>query len=310
MSRYKTLRYITKYISLSTLRKILEFFKHYLGELFRRTEENHLFLSAAGIAYSLILSIIPMVLLAFSVLGNIIDVATIEEHVNSAIESIIPYHESADYLKRFILSRIPEVVAYKTIAGYIGSLGLLFTSTWLFSSMRTTLNKIFKVTEKKSPLIGLIRDFGMVILVLFFILISTYILPTINFIFSLTDTIEFLEPIKPSIFLDSILSWLSVVIMFITFFLFYLIIPYENFNYKVPLVSAFWATFLWELARSLFGYYVVNFLALNNLYGAFLFISVVMFWIFYASIVFLIAAEIGQLYNERRNKKITNRIEK
>ncbi|MCK5086490.1 MAG: YihY/virulence factor BrkB family protein [Melioribacteraceae bacterium] len=305
MSRFKIYRFITKYISLSTLRKVLEFFKHYFGGLFYRTEENHLFLSAAGIAYSLILSMIPMVLLAFSVLGNIIDVVTIEEHVNTAIENIIPYHDSADYFKRFILSRIPEVVAYKTIAGYLGSFGLLFTSTWLFSSMRTILNKIFKVTEKKSPFIGMIRDFGMVILVLFFILISTYILPTINFIFSLTDKIAFLEPIKPSIFLDNILSWLSVVIMFITFFLFYLLIPYEKLNYRVPLVSAFWATLLWELARSLFGYYVVNFLALNNLYGAFLFISVVMFWIFYASIVFLIAAEIGQLYRERRYEKMT-----
>jgi membrane protein len=57
---------------------------------------------------------------------------------------------------------------------------------------------------------------------------------------------------------------------------------------------------LWEVARSIFGYYVTNFLVLNKVYGAFVLIIVVMFWIFYSSILFIIGAEIGQLFRERR----------
>jgi membrane protein len=64
-------------------------------------------------------------------------------------------------------------------------------------------------------------------------------------------------------------------------------------------VGALWATVLWELARIVFGYYVQAFLQSNKFYEAFLLIIVLLFWLFYASILFVIGAEIAQLYRER-----------
>jgi membrane protein len=292
-----------RYLSKERVNLFFAFFSHYIGGTFRRLEKNHLFLSAAGIAYSIILSVIPLVLIIFSVLGNIIDVATIEEQVNSVINGLIPYHASADYMKHFILSRIPEVVKYKSLAGGLGLLGLFFTSTWLFSSMRTILNKIFKVDETKGALIGLIRDFGMVILILVFVLLSTYILPTISYFIAISKKMQILAPSPEGTVLNLLVPYISLLLMFTMFYLFYSFIPYVKMGYKVPLAAAFWATVLWEAARWLFEYYVTSFLALNKLYGTFLFFAVVMFWIFYASIVFLVGAEIGQLYRERRDAR-------
>jgi membrane protein len=100
--------------------------------------------------------------------------------------------------------------------------------------------------------------------------------------------------------LEILLSFGSIVVIFWLFFGFYYLIPYEKLGKRVPLVSAFWATLLWELARFLFGYYVRNFLMTNKIYGAFILIVVVVFWIFYSSIVFVVGAEIGQLYRERK----------
>ncbi len=301
--QFKVFRKVGKFCSIDRFRRILSFLNHYVGGTFRRMEKNHLFLSAAGIAYSIILSVIPLVLIIFSVLGNIIDVATIEEQVNTAIDGLIPYHASADYMKNFILTRIPEVVKYKSLAGGVGLIGLFVTSTWLFSSMRTVLNKIFKVEETKGALIGMLRDFGMVLLILVFILLSTYLLPTINFFVSLTEKIDILEPFGLGAVVNFLIPYVSLLLMFLMFYLFYTFIPYVRMNYKVPIASALWATILWEAVRMLFEYYVTSFLALNKLYGTFLFFAVVMFWIFYASIVFLVAAEIGQLYRERRDAR-------
>jgi uncharacterized BrkB/YihY/UPF0761 family membrane protein len=64
-----------------------------------------------------------------------------------------------------------------------------------------------------------------------------------------------------------------------------------------------WATILWEVARLVFGYYVQTFLQSNKFYEAFLLILVLLFWLFYASILFIIGAEIAQLYRERLEKK-------
>ncbi len=301
--KFKIIRFISKYISRDQIRKIASFLSHYLGGTVHRMDKNHLFLSAAGIAYSIIISAIPLVLLIFSVLGAFVDIVTIEEQVNTAIDGLIPYHASADYMKHFILSRIPEVVKYKSLAGGLGLLGLLFTSTWIFSSMRTILNKIFKAEETKGAIVALFRDFGMVILILIFILLSTYLLPTLSYFITLSKKMQILSQAPEGTFINIILPYLSLLLVFVMFYLFYTFIPYLKMGYKVPLAAALWATILWEAARSLFEYYITHFSAVSELYGTFLFFAVVMFWIFYASVVFLVGAEIGQLYRERRDAR-------
>jgi membrane protein len=263
-------------------------------------DEHHVFLSAAAIAFSLVLSMIPMVLMMFAVLGNIIDPVNVEDQVNKLIDTLIPYPQFAEYTKQFIVSRIPEVIEFKTLAGYLGAFGLLFTSTWLFSTMRTVLNKTFGVSEEKSAWIGLLRDFGMVLLLIVFILLATFILPITNIVLNAADEIEVLKTFQISGLADTLFSIISTLIIFLLFLVFYYLIPYEKLGKKVPIVSAFWATVLWEVARSIFGYYVRNFLVLNKVYGAFVLVIVVMFWIFYSSILFIIGAEIGQLYRERK----------
>ena len=50
------------------VKEMLKFLKHYFFGLFKRIDENNLFLAAAGISYSLFLGIIPFILLVFSIL--------------------------------------------------------------------------------------------------------------------------------------------------------------------------------------------------------------------------------------------------
>jgi membrane protein len=303
MIKFKIFRILGNYISLSFLKKIIHFINHYFIGVFRRFN-HHLFLEAAGLAYSLLLSIIPMTLILFALLGNWIDTPTIEEQVNRLIDTILPYPRSAEYVKQFIITKIPEVIQYKTLVAYLGGFGLFFTSSWLFSSMRTVLNKIFGVSEQKSEFIGILRDFGMVILFVIFILLSTFILPSLNFIVQAADQIDFLASFQLSGFMDFLLSAVSVIIIFLLFYTFYFLIPYEKLGKLVPAVAALWATILWEVARSLFGYYVFNFLTVNKVYGAFILTVVILFWIFYSAILFILGAEIGQLFRERRIMKL------
>ncbi len=64
-------------------------------------------------------------------------------------------------------------------------------------------------------------------------------------------------------------------------------------------VSALMATIFWEIARQIFGYYLAHAAALDRVYGAYLFLVAVVLWIYYSSLMFILGAEIGQLYRER-----------
>lgn len=302
--------FLLKYFNKRTTKNILEFIKHYFFGLWNRIDEHHLFLAGGGIAFSLLLSVAPFVMLSLSVLGSLVDPGVIEEKIIFAIDTIIPYPEYADYAKQIISSKLPAVIEYKGFAAYFGIIGLLFTSTWIFSSLRTVLNNVFKVKAKESALLGLIKDFKMVLLVVLIIFVSTFAIPLFNFIVYITNEVPLLSYLKISYFLNSVVSYAASGLLFLMFYLLYLLIPHEKLGSKIALVSAFWATFLWDIARRIFGYYVANFLSGNQFYGAFVLVMVVLFWIFYSSCLFIIGAEIGELYRERKLQKLKRENEK
>jgi len=293
-------KFLLKYFNAKTTKNILDFIKHYFIGLWNRIDQHHLFLSGGGIAFSLLLSIVPFIMLSLSILGALIEPGVIEEKIIFSIDTVIPYPEYANYAKQIISSKLPSVIEYKGFAAYFGIIGLLFTSTWIFSSLRTVLNSIFNIKVKESALKGLIKDFEMVLLLVLMIFLSTFAIPLFNFVVYLTNEVPVLGYLKISYVFNSIISYSATGLLFLMFYLFYKLIPYEKLEPKVALISALWATILWDIARKIFGYYVANFLSGNQFYGAFVLVMVVLFWIFYSSCLFIVGAEIGQLYRERK----------
>lgn len=304
MLRFKILKRIASVISISTYRKMIDFIRYYILGLFKRMDENNLFFAASGISFSLFLGMIPFILFIFSILGNIFDQSVIETQINNMIDQAIPYSSYATYVKRVIVSRLPEVIEYKTLAGLIGAIGLLFTSSWIFSSIRTILNQIYHVKILKGYLYGLLRDILMVILLVFLISLTTFMYPAIKLFYELTKDYQSVQQFTSSPLWNISLYAFSLGLMFGMFFLLYYLIPYEQLGKKVALISAFWATLLWEAARNIFKYYLDNLLSGNPLYGAFVLILAILLWVFYSACLFIVGAEIGQLFRERQFEKL------
>lgn len=281
-----------------------EFLKYYLKGLLQKSDEHHLFLSGAGIAFSLLLSFIPFILVVFSLFDTLIRQDIIELFVNRWVDILIPYSEYSDFIKRALMNRMPDVIAYRALAGWFGIIGFIFSASTLFSGMRTILNKIFVSVHGRSAVFGLLRDMGMVVILLFFILLSTFAIPLYDVITESLGKLTVLQYYNVEGIFAFLVKVLSFGFIFIMFFLIYTIIPYEKLGGKAAALGAMWATFLWEISRNIFSYYAKNFISTNKLYGAFGLIVVVLLWVYCISMIFLIGAEIGQLYREKKLKLI------
>ncbi|MCU7493569.1 MAG: YihY/virulence factor BrkB family protein [Ignavibacteria bacterium] len=299
LERFKTLQKLRALPGLQKNHSFRKFVSHYFWGLYYRIDEHHVFLYSSGLAFSLFLCIVPFVLIIFSILGNILAVTSVEGQINTFIYTVIPYAEYAEYAKDVIFSRIKEVIEYKTMAGYIGGFGLFFAASGLFSSMRTILNKIFPGRDDKSAIIGKLRDFGMVLIVIVLVLFSTIILPAIDILKDYTHKFAVLRFLEMNAIQHMMISTVSFLAIYLTFYVFYSLIPYAKLGRRVPALSALWAAILWEVAKRLFGYYINHFATLNKIYGTYALLVVLAFWIYYSSITFLLGAEIGQLYRER-----------
>ena len=285
------------------LRRAGEFFRHYAGGLYHRVDEHHIFLLASGLAFSLFICIIPMVLVVFAVLGTILEKPSIAQEIDYFIKTVIPYADYAAYIKDLVFLRVEEFTFYKNVVGLLGAVGLFVAASSLFSSMRTILDLVYRVEAAKSVLIGKLWDLVLVILVLLYFLLSTTVLPGWHITKRFAHSVDFLGALQFGFVEDLLLGTASFVFIFLSFFLVYSLVQLRNLPRKALLISALSAAVLWKLAEQLFGFYITHFVTLKRVYGAYTLLVVVAFWIYYTSLVFILGAEIGQLYRERKQKK-------
>jgi len=279
--------------------RIKSFLSHYFGGLYHRVGDHHVFLFASGISFSVFLCVMPFILIIFAIVGRVVDSRELQDSVNHYILGIVPYEEYAAHVIQFVSLRIGEFIAFRGVAGLVGSLGLVFAASSLFSSMRTALNKSFRITDSSHALLRKLKDLGMTLVVVLFVLLSVFVLPGLEALQNLTinpgapaaDALQFLQHTAVLI--------ITLAIAFGVFLALYRYTPSRMIPWRTAVISALCATLLWELAKQLFGFYISHFVTLQRVYGAYIFIVVVALWLYYSSLVLLIGAEIGQLYRER-----------
>lgn len=292
----------------SLFTKVAGFFKHYIIGLFNRLDDHHVFLLAGGLAFSLFVCIIPFILIIFSLLGNFLDSGDIQFQIDTLIDTIIPYSQYSSYAKEIIFSRINEVIEYKTVAGVVGITGLLFAASGLFSSMRTILNNVFAVDTDVHFIIAKLWDFALVLMVIILFFAATITMPLMDVLRQSANKWKILSFMQSGIFEYFLFSSLSLLLIFIIFTVLYITVPIKKLSRRATIISALWAAVLWEGAKQIFGYYIYNFSSFGKIYGTYALVVVLAFWIYYSSVVFIIGAEIGRLYNERRYKLSTKPI--
>ena len=276
--------------------------KHYVMGLLERADQHHVFLNASGLAFSLLICIMPLVLIIFSLLGEFLARPSIADQINAFIDRAIPYGEYAAYIKDLIVTRVQEFATYKREAGVVGFVGLTFAATGLFSGMRTVLNTVFKVNHSESILIAKLRDLVLVLVVMLFVSLATTLLPALEALGGMIESIPWAakahEWFGGGLSGDSV----SLAVVFVMFLFVYYAVPQSRPPKAAVIVGAFSAAALWFIAKEAFGFYLAHVVTLKKVYGAYSLLVVVAFWIYYSAIVFIIGAEIGQLWEERRYK--------
>ncbi len=303
---YTARRFLVRLMRALDPRTIFKTVAYYAVGVYERIDRHHLFLQASGLAFALIITIIPLVLIIFSLLGSFLDQPSIATQIEAFIDRMIPYGDYADYIKDLVITRVNEFTEFRTSAGFIGLFGVLFAATTLFSSLRTVLNTVYRIHSTESILLGKLRDLSLILLVIVFVLMATTILPGIHVLTELADHIPFMAELQRSFLTETMVKSTSLLLIFFSFFIVYLAVPHRRQPRRVILVSTIAAAILWYVAKEAFGFYIVHFITLRKIYGAYSLLIVVAFWIYYTAIVFIVGGEIGQLYGERRKQRLAD----
>jgi YihY family inner membrane protein len=146
-------------------------------EVLEKFDQDHGFFLSAGITFNLLICLIPLSLLLLALLGTYLySYREVLDHIRHYLENIVPS------LDPRIMKNILKIIRHRKIVGILGIGGLIWTSTWVFSSLRTALNMIFQIKKGRGILRGKAIDLMMIFLAGLALLMSMIFTSGITFI--------------------------------------------------------------------------------------------------------------------------------
>jgi len=293
--RKKVLDLLRHFLSLYWVRDVFM----YLVRIIERMEGNHIFLSAAGLSFNALLCFIPLVLLVFYALGLYLGTEEALATVERSIQDLDLFPYQREQLQVMVLNLIREFLQGSQLAGIIGGIGLLWTSSALFAALRTVLNKIFHARDTLNIFASKLRDFAMLSVVGVALIVVTVFMYTISLIKGIGHNVFGME-LDSWIFNDAVNAASPFVLSFILFLLVFSIVPDKRQKARVVFLASIIAAILWGAAKVVFSYYLQNLWKIGAVYGPYAIIVATAIWVYYSSVTLLFAAEVGQMYEERK----------
>jgi membrane protein len=273
------------------LKKIFKNFSLLWQTLKKFNDDNGFFLSS-GIAFNILLNLIPFILLLSALLGTYLyNDQEVLDYIHAYLRDVAPA------LDPKITSNLMDVIQNRQIVGILGFVGLLWFSTWVFSSLRIAFNIVFRIENSRRMLRGIAVDLLMILLVGILLLVSMILSSVVSFLPGYQGRI--------SVALGPTIQWILKYLLpfFLTvcmFFLIYQIIPNKRVHFQSALQAAFFTGLLWELAKHLFTWYVVHLAKYSIFYGSLSTLVIFILWVYYSSMILLVGAELAYFLEEDR----------
>ncbi|MDT3738299.1 MAG: YihY/virulence factor BrkB family protein [Candidatus Kapabacteria bacterium] len=277
-------------------------FYHNVMTINDRFDKHHTFMLASGIAFNLIIYVIPLFLLVIYIMKVVFDLDSLKLSIGELLADFLPPTSSNAEFVQTIMTEVNLITEHAAFFGWIGAAGLLWISSFFISSIRTSLNTIFEVEVNRFFMVYWLKDIFLTIIISVLILLYSYANPIINFF---VDLVSAYSPAVFEGFLSSvILTSSSILTSFILFLFIFRIVPNSKLPRYVVLLSTGMCVVAIELARYLFAWYISSVSNYGKFYGTYAVIMALAVWIYYSSLIILLSAEISKFIYDKKNVKI------
>ena len=250
-----------------------------LSYFVKRCQEDKITVSAGHLAYVSLLSLVPFIMVFFTILSAFPAFASVRQVLEDFIfNNFVP--TSGDVVQRYVT----EFVGNASEMGAIGIISLLVVALLLISNIDKTLNVIWR-TRKTRPAVFTFAIYWMIItlgpiLIGASVVVSTYLLGFAAVAEEYTAGLG-----------TFLLKWVPSLLALIAFLIIFMLVPNTRVKFKHALAGAILSTFLFELSKKGFALYVKNFPSYELIYGALAVIPILFVWVYLSWIVVLIGAE-------------------
>jgi membrane protein len=254
-------------------------------------QRDHVSDQAAALTYYGIFSLFPLLLLFLSLAGLTLQYSEeMQQQILKVVVGLLPQGQDE------MVDIITGVVQAKGVAAGIGILALLWGALGWFQVIDSNINRIWGVEKPRSFLKGKLLAVGMVAAVGGIAMLSWMATAAVGVLAAYTNVIPGSEGIW-----QTVISLLSVFTIAIAFHLLYRYTPQREIAFGDVWPAALLTAIAWEVVRRTFAFYLTQTNMISG-YGPIGAVMALLFWIFVASTILLVGAELTYaIAKERRH---------
>ena len=287
---------------MNKLNKVFDLFK----QTFQEWQEDKASLLAASLAYYTIFSLAPLLILAITVAGVILNRSAVEAQILIQAQNLIGKN-GADFIKT-LMENVSINLDKGIIASIIGLVALIFGAINIFRVLRNTLNTIWdvKVEEQngfwksiKSVLLENALSFAMVMGVGLILMVSFVLNTGLSALNGALSNAYFIPE-----FVISILNFaVTLAIITIVLALLFKFLPETEVAWSDVLLGCLVTSVLFLLGNFAISFYLGS-SSIGVTFGAAGSLAVVLIWIYYSAQIIFFGAEFTQVYANKYGSKI------
>ncbi|OGQ04226.1 MAG: hypothetical protein A3F82_07810 [Deltaproteobacteria bacterium RIFCSPLOWO2_12_FULL_44_12] len=262
--------------------------------VFKNFLKHDCFYLASHISFCALLSLIPLILIAISIVGFLLGSSQeVYQQLLSAIASLLPRG------KELLTSNLNQVVGQHHSMGILGVVILTFIATLLFGAIERALDVIFEAEKSRNFFHSRLLAIVLIgVISLFFFLptaadLLTRALTRFGFHFPLGEILRG----KPFYFLFSTFAFVFIIV----------VIPHHRVRLRYAVFGGLFFAAVILLAKQWFRWYFLRaFDQYNLIYGSLTALVLLLLWIYYVSNILLLSAEIVAHLQLRRLRPTSN----
>lgn len=249
---------------------------------------NRGILLAGGVGYNVLLSTVPLFALICVLLTHIVDEQRLLGIIAIQASHLAPAHADV------ILDSVRTLVDSRNVVGFVGTLVLLFFSSFAFRMLEDSIALIFHQPDeakKRRFWVSALLPYAFM-LVLGAGLLALTVLVAMGSAFNQLVIVLFNVELPSASVAVVSLNILSFVGMCGLFSAIYKIMPVVRIAPKRALIGGFVAALLWEIVRLILSYYFSNISYVNAVYGSLATLIVVLLSLEIGAIILLLGAQV------------------
>jgi membrane protein len=237
---------------------------------------------AAAVAFYVLLSAVPLLILAASIATFFVSPEWAAEQLKDGLGDFAPQGEGE------VERMVDQAIAARGQVSAIAFAGLLWTGTRVFSTLTRAMNIAFDSEESYGFLKRTLIDIVMVLTLGVF-----FVLALVSGMLSrwLWGAAAFLP--STNLIVEVATSIVRAGMLLLAFFLIYRFVPRDGHDWRPAFLGAVVATILFLIAHPVFSYYVQQFGNYSVIYGQMGVVIVVLIWVWISLVIMMIGAELA-----------------